>query len=62
MRTALAECEQPTTALNWIRNSHSSRLLAGLAATGRPLTHDDLDDLARAGDRGGCVGGNRERL
>ncbi|MEU9108742.1 hypothetical protein AB0D54_31295 [Streptomyces xanthophaeus] len=52
MRMALAECEQPRTALNWIRNSHSSRLLAGLAATGRPLTHDDLDDLARAGDRG----------
>lgn len=34
-----------------LRDSHSSRLLAGPAA-GRPLPHDDLDDLARAGDRG----------
>ncbi|MEV4942864.1 hypothetical protein [Streptomyces zaomyceticus] len=50
MRTALAECEQPRTSLNWIRNSYSSWLLAGLAATDRPLTHD-LDDLARAGNR-----------
>lgn len=47
-----ARGEQPRTAPNWIRDSHSSRLLAGLAATGRPLPHDDLDDLARAGDRG----------
>ncbi|MFD9621319.1 hypothetical protein ACFWB2_29145 [Streptomyces virginiae] len=47
-----ARGEQPRTAPNWIRDSHSSRLLAGLAAAGRPLPHDDLDDLARAGDRG----------
>ncbi|MFD3657801.1 hypothetical protein [Streptomyces sp. NPDC058620] len=53
MRKALTECEQPRTALNWIRNSHSARLLAGLVVTGRPLTHEDLDALARVGGRGG---------
>lgn len=52
MRSALAECDEPRTALNWIRNSHSARLLAGLTATGRPLTHDDLETLARSGTRG----------
>ncbi|SCE05053.1 hypothetical protein GA0115237_10884 [Streptomyces sp. ScaeMP-6W] len=52
MRTALAECDQPRTALNWLRNSYSGRLLAGLAFTGRPLTHDDLETLARSGTRG----------
>ncbi|MFD5730340.1 hypothetical protein ACFWMT_30090, partial [Streptomyces sp. NPDC058368] len=53
MRTALAECEQPRTALNWIRNSHSARLLVDLIAAGRPLTHDDLDTVAQGGGRGG---------
>ncbi|MER6059583.1 hypothetical protein [Streptomyces albidoflavus] len=52
MRTALAECDQPRTALNWIRNSYSGRLLADLAFTGRPLTHDNLETLARSGTRG----------
>lgn len=52
MRAALAECDQPRTALNWVRNSRSARLLADLATAGRPLTHEDLDSLARVGSRG----------
>ncbi|MFF4448747.1 hypothetical protein [Streptomyces sp. NPDC001502] len=48
MRAALIECPEPGTVLNWLRNSHSARLLADLVATGRPLTHLDLD--ATAGD------------
>ncbi|MFF2549118.1 hypothetical protein ACFVUY_42055 [Kitasatospora sp. NPDC058063] len=38
----------------WIRNAHSSRLLTRLVAAGRPLTHEDLDRLARDGGRGGA--------
>lgn len=48
MRAALIECPEPGTVLNWLRNSRSARLLADLIATGRPLTHLDLD--ATAGD------------
>lgn len=48
MRAALIECPEPGTVLNWLRNSHSARLLADLVARGRPLTHLDLD--ATAGD------------
>ncbi|WP_143660945.1 hypothetical protein [Streptomyces sp. st140] len=54
MRTTLAECEQPRTALNWIRNAHSARLLADLLAAGQPLTHDVLDAMAQGGGRGGA--------
>ncbi|MEU1895673.1 hypothetical protein [Streptomyces pristinaespiralis] len=39
--------------MNWIRNSHSARLLVDLIAAGRPLTHDDLDTVAQGGGRGG---------
>ncbi|WP_405656972.1 hypothetical protein [Streptomyces sp. RK9] len=46
MRAALADCPEPGTVLNWLRNSHSARLLTNLLATGRPLTHDDLDATA----------------
>ncbi|MFH8426016.1 hypothetical protein [Streptomyces sp. NPDC018038] len=53
MRTALAECEQPRTALNWLRNSHSARMLTGLVAVGQPLTHEVLDTIAHASGRGG---------
>lgn len=54
MRTALAECEQPRTALNWIRSSHSARLLVELLAAGRPLAHGDLDAMAQGGGLGGA--------
>lgn len=54
MRAALTGCQQPRTALNWIRNSHSGRLLADLIATGRPLTHEDLDAAAGSCGRGGA--------
>ncbi|WP_329292773.1 hypothetical protein [Streptomyces sp. NBC_01455] len=54
MRTALAECDQPRTALNWLRNSRSAALLAELVAAGRPLVHEDLDTLAQACGRGGA--------
>ncbi|MFE1805921.1 hypothetical protein [Streptomyces sp. NPDC059533] len=49
MRAALADCPEPGTVLNWLRNSHSARLLADLMATGRPVTHADLDATAREG-------------
>lgn len=54
MHAALAGCAQPRTALNWIRHAHSARLLADLVATGRPLTHEDLDAMAAALGRGGA--------
>ncbi|MEU6974035.1 hypothetical protein AB0A71_41230 [Kitasatospora aureofaciens] len=54
MRTALAECDQPATALNWVRGSHSAALLRGLLADGQPLTHEDLDTMASASSRGGA--------
>ncbi|WP_157856520.1 MULTISPECIES: hypothetical protein [Streptomyces] len=50
----MAECDQPRTALNWIRNSLSARFLADLLATGRPLDHDHLDAVAQGGGRGGA--------
>lgn len=46
MRATLADCPDPGTALNWLRNSRSARLMADLIATGRPLTHADLDATA----------------
>ncbi|MEU5778364.1 hypothetical protein ABZ819_34370 [Streptomyces venezuelae] len=46
MRAALADCPEPGTVVNWLRNSRSARLLADLVATGRPLTHADLDATA----------------
>ncbi|TVL87385.1 hypothetical protein [Streptomyces sp. SAJ15] len=54
MRAALADCPEPGTALNWLRNSRSARLLADLIATGRPLTHADLDATA-TGSRSGAM-------
>ncbi|MFD9302137.1 hypothetical protein ACFWCB_05445 [Streptomyces sp. NPDC060048] len=35
MRTALANCDRPATALNWLRNSRSAALLADVVTTGR---------------------------
>ncbi|MFJ3791466.1 hypothetical protein [Kitasatospora sp. NPDC090091] len=52
MRAALAGCDEPRTALNWLRNSRSARLLTGLASAGRPPAHEDLDELARDAGRG----------
>ncbi|MDD9381287.1 hypothetical protein M8Z33_32480, partial [Streptomyces sp. ZAF1911] len=54
MRTALANCGRPATALNWLRKSRSAALLADVVTTGRQLTHEDLDVLATAGSRGGA--------
>ncbi|UNZ21340.1 hypothetical protein [Streptomyces sp. 891-h] len=42
-------CEYPRTALRWLLNSASARLLANTAAASRQLTHADLDQLATAG-------------
>ncbi|TVL86997.1 hypothetical protein CD790_33905 [Streptomyces sp. SAJ15] len=55
MRVALADCPEPGTVLNWLRNSRSARLLADLIATGRPLTHADLDATATASRSGARV-------
>ncbi|GHE39424.1 hypothetical protein GCM10018785_06300 [Streptomyces longispororuber] len=46
MRAALAECPEPRRVLNWLCSSRSARLLADLIATGRQLTHEDLDATA----------------
>ncbi|MFI6402302.1 helix-turn-helix domain-containing protein [Streptomyces sp. NPDC050548] len=54
MREALAACDQPTTALSWLRTSRSAKLLADVVTDGRALTHEDLDALASAGSRGGA--------
>ncbi|NJQ17175.1 hypothetical protein [Streptomyces bohaiensis] len=43
IRVALADCPEPGTVLNWLCNSRSADLLAGLITVGRPLTHADLD-------------------
>ncbi|MGW5847683.1 hypothetical protein ACWFQ8_06895 [Streptomyces sp. NPDC055254] len=40
---------EPGTVLTWLRNSRSARLLADLVATGRPVTHADLDPTAAEG-------------
>jgi hypothetical protein len=42
---AFAQVHQPFTAIQWIRESPNARLLAGLVADGRPLSHDLLDEL-----------------
>ncbi|MFD3557033.1 hypothetical protein ACFWWA_33750 [Streptomyces goshikiensis] len=39
--------------MNWLRTSHSARLLADLVAVGQPLTHEVLDIMAHASGRGG---------
>ncbi|MFJ5927567.1 hypothetical protein ACIQF6_33730 [Kitasatospora sp. NPDC092948] len=54
MRSALAACDRPATALNWLRNSGSAALLTKVLADGRKLTHEDLDGLAAAEDRDGA--------
>ncbi|MFE7332585.1 hypothetical protein ACFU8W_48670 [Streptomyces sp. NPDC057565] len=46
------ECDQPRTVLSWVRNSHSARLLADLAAAERTPTHEALDGVARDVGRG----------
>ncbi|WTX01090.1 hypothetical protein OG216_47620 (plasmid) [Streptomycetaceae bacterium NBC_01309] len=55
MHAALADCDQPRTALNWIRNARSAHLLAELVASGRPLTHAALDAMADGAGRGGAA-------
>ncbi|MEU1288005.1 hypothetical protein [Kitasatospora sp. NPDC005856] len=54
MRAALAGCDRPITALNWLRNSRSAELLADAVAAGRALTHEDLDTMAAAENRDGA--------
>ncbi|MFB7909908.1 hypothetical protein ACFC1T_26075 [Kitasatospora sp. NPDC056076] len=54
MRSALAACDEPVTALSWLRGSRSAALLTGAVADGRLLTHEDLDTLALAEGRGGA--------
>ncbi|MFJ3176591.1 hypothetical protein ACIPJK_38415 [Streptomyces roseus] len=49
MRAALADCPEPGTVLNWLRNSHSARLLADLVSTGRLITNADLDTTVSEG-------------
>ncbi|MFF2751340.1 hypothetical protein ACFVVA_38115 [Kitasatospora sp. NPDC058048] len=54
MRSALAACDEPATALSWLRGSRSAALLTDVVAGGRALTHEDLDTLALAEGRGGA--------
>jgi hypothetical protein len=42
---AFAGVHQPFTAILWIRHSPNARLLASLAADGRPISHALLDEL-----------------
>ena len=42
---ALAKTERPLAVIRWLAHSPAARLLAQLAAHGRPVTHDDLDAL-----------------
>ncbi|GAA4991317.1 hypothetical protein GCM10023205_74120 [Yinghuangia aomiensis] len=43
LREALASSDRPAAVLAWLQLSASAPLLGRLAATGRPLGHDDLD-------------------
>ncbi|MFJ3841122.1 hypothetical protein ACIPY6_37250 [Streptomyces sp. NPDC090054] len=49
LRATLADSPEPGTVLTWLRNSRSAPLLADLVATGRPVTHADLDLTAAEG-------------
>ncbi|MEV6655354.1 hypothetical protein [Streptomyces sp. NPDC051219] len=52
---ALRQCtKSPRTVLTWLRTSESARLLHDIAASGRMLTHTDLDTLAVSTGRGGA--------
>ncbi|EFE79542.1 hypothetical protein SSIG_07793 [Streptomyces filamentosus NRRL 11379] len=61
MRTALAECDQPRTALNWIRNSYSGRLLAGLVGEFPPRSVTGSPAPGPARIRGRNHGGELRR-
>ncbi|WP_439678454.1 XRE family transcriptional regulator [Embleya sp. MST-111070] len=45
LRDALAAADDARGVLCWLRRSPNARLLGELAATGRPLSHDLLDEL-----------------
>ena len=45
VREALAAAERPRGVIHWITHSPNAELLARLAATGEPLTHELLDAL-----------------
>jgi hypothetical protein len=42
---ALVAVDRPRTVLQWLRQSPGARLLAKLAAEGRPVTHELLDEI-----------------
>ncbi len=45
LAAAFAQVHLPFTAIQWIRESPNAKLLAGLVADGRPLSHALLDEL-----------------
>ncbi|MFF1873569.1 hypothetical protein [Kitasatospora herbaricolor] len=45
LRNALAAAEAPRSVLCWLRRSPNARLLGELAASGKPVSHDLLDEL-----------------
>jgi hypothetical protein len=45
LAAAFAQVHQPFTAIQWIRESPNAKLLSRLAADGRPISHDLLDEI-----------------